>query len=156
MVALLHTACVGGLSAPAETIPLDEPYFRCQVQPVVTASCAMLACHGDGRRFFRVFARNRLRLGGREADRNRPMSPEERQRNFDAALAFVDASSPEDSMLLHKPLFPEAGGWYHGAAALYDPGNVWRSTQEPDYQRLVAWVGGATAPADCVEPGSDQ
>ena len=155
LLALCLLGCQSGLDATRPPPALDEPYFRCKVQPVLAKSCAMFACHGDGRRFFRVFARNRLRLGGVEKDRNGLLRPEERSANLAAARAMVDPDAPARSLLLLKPLESSAGGEFHRGATLYGAGNVFPSRDDPDFKVLDSWVHGATEDASCIEPGSD-
>lgn len=151
----LCAGCAGDLDNPAELAPLDEPFFRCEVQPLMTRSCGAFACHGDGERYMRIFGRNRLRLDGDESTRNALMSDAERAHNFDAVRAYVDASSPADSLLLNKALDEDAGGYYHGGATEFDRGDVFLSTDDPDYQTLLAWIEGATQDPACIEPGSN-
>lgn len=153
-VLLLLAGCRADLSDPAPLPALDEPYFRCRVQPVLTRSCSAFACHGDGRRFFRVFARNRLRLGGTEAERNAFLRADERAYNFDSARAVVNAADPSQSLLLRKPLETTAGGYYHGAT-LRGTSDVFAGEDDPDFKVLSAWVHGEKEDPACVEPGSD-
>ena len=63
IVLLALAGCQGGFTQPRAQAQLDEAFFRCRVQPILGKSCAALACHGDGRRFYRVFARNMRDLG---------------------------------------------------------------------------------------------
>jgi len=150
----LGAACRSGLDEKAPLPSLDEAYFRCRVQPVLTKSCGAFACHGDAKRYFHMFARDRLRLGGTEEQRNAFMRAEERAFNFDAARAMVSPDAPEDSWLLRKPLEQSAGGYYHGAVPL-GSSNVFPNKSDPDYKTLAAWVSGAKEDPACVEPGSD-
>lgn len=151
-------ACKEGLEDMQASPPLDEPYFRCKVQPILTKSCSTFACHGDARRYYRVFARNRLRAGGSEADRNVPLTPLERQANFEASRAYVDPSgnAPQGNLLLTKPLETSAGGSFHRGATLFGAGNVFSNQEDPDFKTLSMWAQGAKEDASCVEPGSDQ
>ncbi len=149
-------ACQGGLQDPKPLVVLDEPYFRCRVQPVLTKSCATFACHGDARRFFTVFARNRLRAQGMEKDRNSALSEVERSSNFDAARSFVDGQSPRASWLLTKPLESSAGGSFHRGAEIFGGGNVFARRDDADFKTLEAWAQGAKEEPTCKEPGSDQ
>lgn len=149
------TACRTDLDDPAPAIALDEAWFRCRVQPVLAKSCAMNACHGDGRRYFRVFARNRLRLAiPSEIQRNAPLTDAERRANFDAAAALVDANDPDESMLLKKPLSPALGGYYHRGAELFGGGDVWTEASDPDLAAVRDWIHGRKEDPACVEPGS--
>lgn len=154
--AALSAACRTDLEDPAPATTLDEPYFRCHVQPVLTKSCAMNGCHGDGRRYFRVFARNRLRLGiTAEAQRNAPLSAEERRANFTSAAALVDEAEPDRSMLLRKPLDPALGGYFHRGAEIFGGGNVWVDSSDPDLVVVRDWAHGKKEDPACVEPGSE-
>jgi hypothetical protein len=149
-VLALVAGCQRGLDAPLAQADLDEPYFRCRAQPVLTKSCAAFACHGDARRFFHVFARNRLRLEGTESERNAALSDRERAANFQAARAFVDEDGR--GLLLEKPL----EGAFHRGGEIFGRGNVFSSVEDEDYKTLAAWASGAKEDARCVEPGSDQ
>jgi hypothetical protein len=154
-VAALPAACQKDLDAPLDPAELDRPFFDCRVQPVLTKYCAALACHGNADRFFRLFARNRLRIAGDESGRNAFMSSQERQHNYNAARAFVDLAHPGRSLLLTKPLEEAAGGAFHVGATLYRAGNVFADPADPDYQVVVQWIGGATEAPTCQEPGSN-
>lgn len=147
-------ACASDLHDPKPLATLDEAYFRCRVQPVLARSCSQLACHGDSRRFFRVFARNRLRSGGAESERDVPMRDEEVRANFDAARAMIDEGDVELSLFFTKPLDARAGGAFHRGAEIFGGGNVFLSRDEPDYMTLRAWVRGAREDRSCIEPES--
>jgi hypothetical protein len=155
LLVAVAAGCQPGLDQPRASASLDVSYFRCRVQPVLAKSCATFACHGDGRRYFRVYARNRLRLTGDETTRNAAMSDDEYTANFDSARALVDPANPGDSFFLKKPLETAAGGYYHRGALIYAAGNVFATREDPDFAVLTAWVGGATEEPTCVEPGSD-
>ena len=154
--------CQPSFDQPDPLLPLDEPYFRCHVQPLLTKSCAMLACHGaDGTqgtssRYYRVYARNRLRLGKDENGRNAQLSSEERAANFTATRGLIDAVDPTASVFLLKPLEQQAGGLFHRGAELFGPANVYATTDDPDFVVLRSWVQGKKEVPTCIEPGSDQ
>jgi hypothetical protein len=150
--------CIGDPSAARDTPELDEDFFRCNVQPILTRSCSMFACHGNARRFFVVYARNRLRAGiADESERNVFLSDAELAHNFEAARAMVNASDPAQSPLLSKPLDPSAGGWYHvGGDLPFHGGDPFESAEDPDFLVMQQWVMGARAEdPDCIELGSD-
>lgn len=147
--------CMAELDEEAPRASLDEAYFRCRVQPVLTKSCSAFLCHGDPERFFRVYARNRLRLGGTEATRNRALEGAERAFNFASALGFVDTADPASSLLLMKPLDQLGGGYYHGGATEFGQGDVFMSRTDPDFKILASWLNGEKEDPACVEPGSD-
>jgi len=159
LLPVLFVALVGCQPGLRDEAPfsssLDEAYFRCRVQPILTKSCAAFACHGDVKRYYHLFARNRLRMGGTEATRNAAMKPEERGANYDATRAIVDLDARDESLLLKKPLDVSAGGYYHGGATRYDKGDVFATTEDPDYVILEKWIHGEKEDAACIEPGSD-
>jgi hypothetical protein len=149
--------CQRGLDAPRGLAGLDEPFFRCRVQPILTKSCSTLACHGDPARYYKIFGRNRLRLGGSEDERGATMKEVERTFNLTSSKAQVDRDNPAESMLLLKPLDVAAGGVYHGGATRYGQGDVFLTRDDADYAVLEQWVLGAVeADSGCIEPGSTQ
>jgi hypothetical protein len=154
-LALALAACQSDIDAPLDPIELDRPFFDCRVQPVLTKLCSALACHGDAKRYFKVFARNRLRITGDETQRNVFLRAEERQHNYNAARAFVDREAPARSLLLRKPLDEAAGGAFHIGATLYKSGDVFAAADDPDYQVLAQWIAGATEAPTCQEPGGN-
>lgn len=169
-LAALSASCLSGLKDPEPlAATLDEAYFRCGVQPILTKSCAAYACHGSSVRYFKLFARNRLRLGGSIAKLNAPMTAGERSWNYDSARAMVDTTNPDASYLLLKPLDQAAGGfvvgespefkpggYYHGGATFFEQGNVFLTRTDPDFMVLEKWVHGAKADdKTCIEPGSE-
>ncbi len=155
LIIVALAACSGSLDQPRTPVTLDRPYFTCKVQPVLTKYCAQLACHGDAGRFFRLYARNRLRDGGDEREREIALRTTERDHNFAAASALVDPDHPEDSLLLRKPLEQRAGGAFHVGATLFARGNVFATRDDPDFQILEHWTTGATEDPACMEPGSN-
>jgi hypothetical protein len=71
-------------------------------------------------------------------------TPEQSRRNFDAVTKVVNSASPENSLLLLKPLAPEAGGMGHTGGAF------WKSRQDPEYQMVLKWI--RSLPADRYVP----
>ena len=116
-------ACAGDFGAPRPAIPVDEAEFRCKVQPILAGSCAMLACHGDERRAFRVYARNRLRIDTTESKRNALFADAELGANLESARALIDSTDPQGSFLLLKGLESAAGGYFHRGATIFGEGN---------------------------------
>jgi len=155
-------ACQPDFNVPVAGPKVDEPYFRCHVQPVLTKNCSMFACHGadgtngTGARYFQLYARSRLRPAALpEAMRNSTFTQAEYAANFAAAADMINLDSPDDSLLLRKPLDQSAGGYFHRGADLYGQGNVFLSRDDPDYVVLAAWVHGTTEVPQCIEPGSN-
>jgi hypothetical protein len=155
-------ACQPDFNVPVPSAPVDAAYFRCHVQPVLTKNCSMFACHGadgnngTGARYFRLYARSRLRpVGVPEAMRNSTFTAAEYTANFVAAADLIDTGSRDDSLLLLKPLEQSAGGYFHRGADLYGQGNVFLTRDDPDFVVLSAWAHGATEVPQCIEPGSN-
>ncbi len=159
LIRLATAVCIFAGGACVENLPqdlpdLDAPYYRCNVQPMVDAKCSMLACHGDVRRPYHSFTRNRMRLVGSNVQRNLPLSDKELQLNMTNALGFVDPDLPSESWLLLKPLDSDVGGYYHRGKEIYLGGDVFLTMEEDDYQVLLTWVNGGQAEPDCIYPGS--
>lgn len=148
LVFLFLTACTD-VNPPAPQAQVDEAFFRCDVQPVVTKWCSSFACHGDARRYFHVFARNRLRAQGTEAERNAPLTREEMTANFESARAMI-----ANDLFTKKPLEQDAGGYFHRGATLFGEGNVFANESDPQWRVLSDWAGGKKEDPACVEPGS--
>jgi hypothetical protein len=156
----LSLFCSGCTSEnPALELPaLDRDLFRCEVAPVLAKQCSAPACHGSGDRYYRLYARNRLRYGVDELDRADPLTPFELVANYDATRALVvGLGRPEDAMLLRKPLEPAAGGYYHGATRVFraQGHNVFSSLADPEYATLERWARGAAGDPTCVDPGAE-
>ena len=155
LLPLLLSGCHDDLTADAEPPALDEAYFRCRVQPLVTKSCSMFACHGDEDRYLVVYGRNRLRMSSDESERNSFLTDDERAANYAAVRAYTDPERPEHSYLLKKALAEEAGGFWHGGATTYGHGDVYLDTEDLDYLVLAAWIAGEEEDPGCEEPGSN-
>ena len=158
VVGLAGAGCQAGLTDDAPlNKDLDEAYFRCNVQPILSKNCSMFACHGTPDRYFRLYARNRLRYGiADESKRNSFLNASERQLNYNAARAFIDLNVVDNSLLLKKPLELDAGGYYHGATKL-GTSNVFPHIDDSEYKILVKWASGEKAKdQSCTEPGSGE
>lgn len=154
---VLLFGCVEGLEDTRPRVDgLDPHFFRCEVQPVLTLYCGNLACHGDARRYYRHFGRNRLRLSGAERERAAPLSEQEAAYNYASAAALVVPGEPDESLLSQKPLAQRAGGLYHGGAERFGGGDVFSDRDDLDYQTLARWIEGETEDPSCVELGSDR
>jgi hypothetical protein len=114
--------------------------FDQEVYPVLLRDCAFQACHGSTDRFLQVFGpgRGRIALGIKPLD---PAIPGEIMQSYDRARSMIDASHPEQSLLLRKPLATKAGGSGHEGADEFGR-NVYQSTIEPGYLAISRWVLG--------------
>jgi len=119
--------------AQQPTPALDFEYFKTYVQPVFTtkrdgnARCISCHLHRD------VMHMEPL------AEGSATWSEESARANFAVASAYVVPGKPDQSRMLLHPLAEEAGGDPH-----HDGGKHWASKGDPEWQRLAAWVGGAT------------
>ncbi|MEO8549129.1 MAG: choice-of-anchor V domain-containing protein [Kofleriaceae bacterium] len=158
---------------PAETATLpalDLQMYKCEVHPIFQRGCGMLACHGDETAHeLRIYTRGRWRndqvvnrtgtcipasgqvnlqtagSGTVMCEGWLPHTAEEWRKSFDSSRSFMlGISDPEDSLLVREPT---TGGLPHAQVKLFTPG-------DPDYQTLVAWLGGATYGATC-NPGKN-
>ena len=73
---------------------------------------------------------------------------EQSRRNYEVVTQLVNASDPESSRFLLKPLAQVAGGLPHTG------GNHWDSTQDPEYQVLLDWI--RALPAAEFTPADEQ
>ncbi|MBM4781993.1 MAG: hypothetical protein GQE15_30295 [Archangiaceae bacterium] len=149
---------------PTALPPLNDNYFRCNVQPILAKSCAMIGCHGtlDTSRPFRVFARGRERnaetvtathacpptqgqsfqlylptvAATASCDAATPLSANERQLNFDNARCFALGVAAAQSELLQQPLRGNATFTHRQI-------KPW-TTSNADYQVVLNWLNGMT------------
>lgn len=151
VAALLLCGCtqdgLGELATPAE---VDESYYRCNVQPVLSARCAFVACHGTVERPLVIYAEQKLRLGIEWVDYQTPLTAEERAANFRALGDFVARNPGDPDLLSEKPLDVSAGGLFHRGKDLFGAEDVFVSRDDRGYQILRAFIDGETAAPDCL------
>jgi hypothetical protein len=134
----------------------DEFSFQVEVYPILLRDCGFPACHGDTRRFFRLFGPGRTRY--RTRDVTPLMSPptgEELTAAYNRTRSMLVTDGPvEESLLLQKPLHAGHSGddeWGQ---------NVYWTEADPSYQVLLRWAksvrGGTTVavplPGGTVQP----
>ena len=155
---------------PVALPDLDLDYYKCNVEPILDGSCAMLACHGaDQGRALKIYARGRLRhketvaqvsscpVGPQMLDLSTeatgtvmcvgwsPHTAAEWQENYDTARSFmVGLTDPEQSDLLAQPVY---GGKAHAGVHFFAKGDA-------DYETIKSWLGGAKLGMAC-NPGSN-
>jgi hypothetical protein len=150
---------------------LDPEYYECEVEPIVTNGCAMLACHGtETARGYKLYARGRLRITGQTIVEpgclsagtpgpseacignieckcwSVPLMTIERRASFDSARGFAigDDGQPLADMTQSQLLRqPQAGGGYPHA------GIQWWSAGDVDYNKVKAWLEGAQRGSIC-------
>ena len=125
----------GGPQAASPAPALDFEFFKAKVQPIFLykrdghARCYV--CHrgsGAGNTYLQILPAGATMWDEAQA-----------QKNFESVKRFVRPGDPLKSRLLTHPLKEEAGGdAFHGG------GKHWTSQDDPEWQTLAAWVGGAT------------
>jgi hypothetical protein len=129
-VATFALATGSGCDRPSTTAPeapgggqtfvLDYGVFASQVDTILTArGCDNLSCHGGG-------IRGTFELS--------PVDDKDVAFDFAQARLQVNGTDPASSPLLMKPLAESAGGAAHGG------GTSFASTDDPDYQAVLAWI----------------
>ncbi len=141
-LAALHVAllALGGCAGFDGVEPLAEPdfeYFVDNVQPILSSRCANPSCHGESTRPLEVFAVHAHRLEPTDVFLDEPLTEEELWMNYLRASGFVAVDGPaSDSLILLKPLAPEAGGGaHHGGTQFMDADCA-------GYRTLETWIEG--------------
>ena len=161
---MLGVSACRDFDGPIELPDLDANEFRCNVEPILQARCAYPLCHGDSRRPFRIYARNRHRLqvpgpsaipegGPPLIDRNFPLTAEETQANFDVARGF--ARDTDQALLVLKPLDVSADGSFHRARDLFGGVDVFANRDDYGYGVFLAWVRDEAHPPDDCEVSTE-
>jgi hypothetical protein len=153
-----------GLQTGAPGAVLDYNAFVCDVMPTLVRHCSYMACHGNADHALRIYSPGKLRIGSplTRDDRDAPLTVDEIQRNFAAAEGMARAASPADRAvgrlqkipLLQKALSARFGGDEHQRVGIFPVFPHATPDDDPEWQLLVNWVGGAkmTNPlrADCA------
>ena len=140
-----------GADTPELTLQTpDRMQFDAEVYPVLLRDCGFDACHASAGRFFQVFGPGRARLVPMTSAID-PATPLEYGHAYDRARSMIDASDPERSLLLRKPLATMAGGTGHEGVDELGR-NVYQSKVEPGYLVLQRWVLGQPAATPPPQP----
>ena len=117
------------LTQPASA--LDFEVYRTQVEPIFLAKKAgftrCVVCHTEGR----VGFLEELSSGATTWDE------EQSRKNFESVSRLVTPGQPLASRLLMHPLEPAAGG-----DEFHNGGRQFASQDDPQFQRIAAWVRG--------------
>jgi hypothetical protein len=161
---LCGTTCSRPDQGPTALPALNLNYYKCNVQPVMARTCAMVGCHGtvDPSRPFRLFARGRQRnaenvvVNGMCSQVGQtnipiflpnvsatascyaaiPLTPTEWQINFDIARAFALGVPAAQSELLNQPLRTN-GSFAHAGI------KPWLAT-DAEFITVQSWLNGMT------------
>ena len=140
VLAIVFAAGCAAEPAEALVIPSADPTeFKDRVYPILLRDCGFTTCHGDRRRFFSVFGPGRVRLDEATAIYD-PATPYELALTYSRARSMlVDPAGPARSLLVRKPLSPEAGGAGHQGNDVWGAA-VYGSTDDPSYATLFSWA----------------
>jgi hypothetical protein len=119
-------------AAPPSTPGLDYDVFKTEIQPIFLAKrpghARCISCHADATPF-----------------RLQPLAPgakswteEQSRKNFEAVRRVAAPGNLKSRILLH-PLAEDAGGDF-----FHNGGKHWQSQNDPEWQRLKAWILGET------------
>ncbi|MBX3246626.1 MAG: hypothetical protein KF901_05530 [Myxococcales bacterium] len=138
------TGCSADVISPVPVAP-DRCAFEEEVYPILARDCGFPYCHGTSDRFFQVWAPGRARLDAEATGILAPPTRAELERSYDRARSMLRGYDPEgtpdDALLLRKPLEVSAGGAGHaGRDALGR--NVYASQEDPRWQTLHQWAHG--------------
>jgi hypothetical protein len=114
----------------------DIVSFEATVYPILLRDCGFPACHGDTRRFFRIFGPGRTRYRPKEVTAlfAPPTAEELTATYYRARSMLVSDGRVEDSPLLQKPLFAGHEGEDEWGQ------NVYWHPNDPSYQALLRWA----------------
>jgi hypothetical protein len=134
----LGVAACAGPAPGSEPVPraLDRAAYVRDVHPIVEARCATLDCHGRFERPLRLYAETGLRRS--DELRELPITDVELDDNVAAATAVDAAATPDDSLILMKPL----GRMKHTG------GTLWPTATNPQYLCVRGWLAGTSDRAD--------
>lgn len=153
-ITVLTIAAVGcAYDAPPASppTPSTEAIWQEDVYPLLLRDCGFPECHGDPGRFFRVYGPGRTRLSEEVLEEGQPVDRElfaqtapiealEMQLTYDRARSMLASSdTPEQSLLLRKPLAVGQGGAPHMGTDERGR-DVYQTTGDDGYERLLRWA----------------
>jgi hypothetical protein len=171
---LLSLLLIGGCPANDPTTGLqttpvaqsaDYNEFVCDVMPVLVRRCSYLGCHGNRDHAFRVYSVGKLRIDDPTTrdQRDAPLTANEIDLNFESATGLLAAATPQDRQLpdiqkiplLLKPLAARFGGSEHHGVAVFPVFPAHTPAEDPEWNLLVNWVGGAKQPSPPTQSCQD-
>jgi len=142
-LASLLAACVSPVEE-SNPPPVDACAFERDVYPVLARDCGFPACHGSETRGLQVWAPGRTRLDP-ATPQTALVTPEEIARTFDRTRSMLGgARTPEESLLLRKPLAIDAGGAGHMGRDSAGR-DIYLSVEAPGYVAIETWARGRSA-----------
>ena len=132
---------------PADPPSPSREQFDAEVYPLLLRDCGFTDCHGNRERFFRVFGPGRARLvppPGTGIDA--PPTADELALAYERARSMLAAANtPEETLLVRKPLELDEGGAPHRGIDVHGQ-DVYGSTDDEGYQLLLEWASTGFSP----------
>lgn len=136
---LLASGCAFDMP-PADPPSPSREQFDAEVYPVLLRDCGFTDCHGSRDRFFRVFGPRRRRFDPSVTGLDAPATEDELALAYDRARSMLaGAHTPEETLLLRKPLEIDAGGAPHRGIDAHGQ-DVYGSPDDEGYQVLLRWA----------------
>jgi hypothetical protein len=125
--------CVLCPVAAAAEATLDYEFFKARVEPIFLTKrdnhVRCYVCHSESSSAFKL---EKLPEG------KTAWTEEQSRRQFESISRLVIPGEPAKSLLLTRPLAPQAGGH-----AYHSGGRQFASRETPEWRTLSAWVNGA-------------
>jgi hypothetical protein len=116
---------------------LDYEFFKSQVEPVFLKKrddhVRCYVCHSDSNNAFKL---EKLSPGSTF------WTEQQSRKNFEVVSHLVVPGNTDSSLLLTRPLAPQAGGH-----AYHSGGRQFADRNDPEWKILAQWVNGAKTPA---------
>ena len=123
---------LGAASASAAEPALDYEVFKTRVEPIFLKKrighVRCYVCHSESNNAFKL---------EKLPDGKTFWTEEQSRRNFEVVSKLVVPGNPDSSMLLVRPLAPEAGGH-----AYHQGGRQFATKNDPEWKIVAQWVNG--------------
>ena len=144
--ALALTALVTQSCAVEDTVAEprrpDRAAFETEVYPVLLRDCGFVACHGGEGRTLRIYGPGRTRLDALDPP-TAPPTTAELDATYERVVSMLaTAETPDETLLLRKPLEAAAGGGAHGGVDHFGR-NVYASREDASWLVLATWARSA-------------
>lgn len=155
-------SCASGAEYTGPLPSPDGRMFVEQVYPLLLRDCAFVACHDQKERFLQVYGPGRLRMPPAsmsaatrvELDYGDPANIDEVLSAYERARSMlVSTQRVEESLLLQKPLEPEAGGQGHKGVDELGR-NLFASQRDRRWQLLYSWATSEGEPPTAQQVGA--
>ncbi|MGZ5095295.1 MAG: hypothetical protein ACXWIP_28690 [Burkholderiales bacterium] len=134
-MALAVACALQATSSSAAEATLDYAFFKTKVEPVFLQKrpdhVRCYVCHSDNNSAFKL---EKLPAG------KNFWTEEQSRMNFEVVSKLVVPGNSDASLLLTRPLAPQAGGH-----AYHSGGRQFESRNDPEWKILAAWVNGQKA-----------